>query len=268
MRQIILALVLAALAGCITESESVFTEEASPQRALEQRLALARQYIGRGNYEDAKRNLSVAVAIDNGNAEVHEAFALVYQSTGEFELAEASYKRAISLRRNFSRARNNYAAFLYSQERYREAEEQLVVVVQDTLYPARPQAFLNLGLCRLQIFDPRGAEEAFMRTLAMQGSNGIALLEVAQLRFEAQDMRNASIYYERYRKTVRQQSARGLWFGVRLARAQGDKDAEGSFALALRNLYPESAEYEAYRRSLDGSATAPESARDRSRRDA
>jgi len=254
VRVLALALLALALAGCVTESETVFTEEASPQDAMQQRLTLARQYIGRGNYEDAKRNLTVAVGIDDRNAEVYEAFALVYQSTGEFELAEESYQRALALDRRFSRARNNYAAFLYSQGRYREAEQQLSQVVTDTLYPARSQAFRNLGLCRLQLFDETGAEQAFMRTLAMQGDNTIALLEVAQLRFKAGDSRNASIYYERYRELVRQQSARGLWFGVRLARVRGDRDAEGSYALALRNLYPESAEYEAYRRSLDEQA--------------
>lgn len=248
------------LSGCITERESVFTEPASPEKVLEQRLALARQYIGRGDYENAKRNLAAAVAIDERNAEVHEAFALVYQSTGEYELAEESFRRAISLDRNFSRARNNYAAFLYGQERYREAEEQLSLVVKDTLYTARAQAFLNLGLCRLKLFDNRGAEEAFTRVLAMQRDNAVALLEVGQLRLDAQDTRNATIYYERYRSVVRQQSARGLWFGVRLARAMGDRDAQSSYALALRNLYPDSAEYEAYRRSVDGGNSTPEPA--------
>ena len=189
----------------------------------------------------------------------------MYQSTGEYELAEESFERAIRLDRAFSRARNNYAAFLFGQERYREAEEQLVVVVKDTLYTARAQAFLNLGLCRLQLFDNNGAEEAFMRSLAMQGSNAIALLEIAQLRFEAQDTRNASIYYERYRDVVRQQSARGLWFGIRLARAMGDEDALSSYALALRNLYPQSAEFEAFQRSRGEQNGGPANIRDSSR---
>lgn len=248
----LLAVTLLLISGCVTQTESVFTEKASPEDAFEQRVALARQYIGRRNWEDAKRNLKVASEIDDSNPEVYEAFALVYQSTGEFELAEENFRRAINLDKTFSRARNNYAAFLYSQERYREAEEQLALVVKDTLYNARPQAFLNLGLCRLKLFDSRGAEEAFLRTLSMQRDNTIALLEVAQLRFEANDYRNAALYYDQYRSRVRQQSARGLWFGVRLARSAGDRDAESSYALALANLYPESAEYEAYRRSLGG----------------
>lgn len=251
---ILIVLVAAVASGCITESETVFTEKASPVKVVEQRVALARQYIGQGNWEDAKRNLKVAAELDDSNAGVFEAFALVYQSTGEFELAEESFQRAIRLDGDFSRARNNYAAFLYSQERYREAEVQLTRVVKDTLYNARPQAFLNLGLCRLQLFDRTGAEEAFVRTLSMQRDNTTALLEVAQLRLEADDSRNATIYYDEYRKVVRQQSARALWLGIRLARATGDEDAESSYGLVLRNLYPQSAEYEAFRRSIDAQA--------------
>ncbi|RLQ23856.1 type IV pilus biogenesis/stability protein PilW [Seongchinamella sediminis] len=237
------------LAACVTTTDSVFTEKADPEKALERRVELARKYIGEGNWDNAKRNLKLAYELDPDNAEVHEAFALVYQSTGEFELAEQSYRTAIKLDRNFSRARNNYATFLYSQQRYEEAAAQLEFVVRDSLYKARPRAFVNLGLCRLQLFDSAGAEEAFRRALTMDRTNAIALLELAQLRFDADDFRTAQTYYDTYRTVVRQQSARGLWLGIRLARENDDRNAEGSYALALANLYPDSIEYDAYKRT-------------------
>ena len=245
----VLLLPLVLLTACVTHTETVFTEEASPEKALERRVELARQYIGEGNWDFAKRNLALAAEIDPDNAEVHEAFALVYQSTGEYELAEENYQRAIKLDRGFSRARNNYAAFLFSRGRYEEAEEQLEFVVKDTLYEGRPRAFVNLGLCRLQLSDDAGAEEAFVRALSMDRSHPVALLEAANLRYEDDDLPAAANYYNRYRKVARQQSARGLWLGVRLARAEGDRDAEGSYALALRQRYPDSPEYQAYERS-------------------
>jgi type IV pilus assembly protein PilF len=238
------------LAGCITTEERVFTNEPSPEETLEIRVELARKYIGQGDWENAKRNLKLAFEIDPRNAEVHEAFALVYQSTGEYELAEEHFKTAIKLDKNFSRARNNYAAFLYTQERYKEAEKQLDIVTRDSLYRGRPNAFVNLGMCRLQLFDAQGAEEAFKRALTMDRTNTIALLEVAQLRFDAGDYALAQQYYDTYRSVARQQSARGLWLGIRLAQARGDRDAEGSYVLALSNLYPESAEYQAYLRTV------------------
>ena len=248
-----LALCVAALlGGCVTTTEGGFTEEASPEKAVNQRVALARQYIGEGNWDSAKRNLELANEIDPKNAGVHEAFALVYQSTGEIELAEEHFKRSVRLDSSCSRCRNNYAAFLAGQERYKEAENQLERVVKDTLYDGRPRAFVNLGLCRLQLFDPQGAEEAFVRALSMDRTNRYALLEVASLRYDAGDYQAASSYYSTYRSVVRQQSARGLWLGIRLAQATGDEDAEASYVLALSNRYPESAEYQAYQRSRTG----------------
>ncbi len=247
---IVIGLFLSALAGCVTTNETVFTEKASPEKSLEKRVELARKYIGQGDWENAKRNLKVAVDIDPENAEVHEAFALVYQSTGEYELAEHSYETAIEINGDFSRARNNYAVFLFSQQRYQDAEDQLESVVQDTLYDGRPRAFINLGLCRLQLSDPTGAEAAFVRALSMDRGNAIALLEVAQLRYDADDIPAASQYFKSYRRSVRQQSSRALWLGIRISRKQGDLNAEGSYILALTNLYPNSAEYQAYLRSI------------------
>ena len=250
LRNIALLALLSGLAGCITTTTGGFTEESSPEKALDSRVELARKYIGDGNWEAAKRNLKLAYEIDPNNAHVYEAFALVYQSTGEYELAEENYKLALNIDPKFPRARNNFAAFLFSQQRYKEAEKQLDIVVKDTLYSGRPRAFVNLGLCRVQLFDPEGAEEAFVRALAMDRTNTIALLEMAQLRFDAGDYSNARKYYGTYRTLVRQQSARGLWLGIRLARESGNRNDESSYALALSNRYPDSLEYEAYKRDL------------------
>lgn len=236
------------LAGCVTTKETVFTNPPSPEEAVRQRVQLARNYIGDGNWDDAKRNLKLAVEMDERNAEIYEAFALIYQSTGEYELAEQNYRRAIALDRDFSRARNNYAAFLFARERFAAAEAQLERVVKDTLYEARPRAYINLGLCRVALDKRQLAEEAFTRALTMDRGNRIALLELAQLRFAAGDYAGAGDYYTAYRAGVRRQSARALWLGVRLARATGDRDAEASYGLALRNLYPESPEYAALQR--------------------
>jgi type IV pilus assembly protein PilF len=92
----------------------------------------------------------------------------------------------------------------------------------------------------------------------MDRTNRIALLEVAEIRFDAGDLENAGKYYDTYRSVVRRQSARGLWLGIRLARETGDRNAEGretgdrnaegSYVLALSNMYPDSAEYQSYQR--------------------
>ncbi|MEK9624314.1 MAG: type IV pilus biogenesis/stability protein PilW [Halieaceae bacterium] len=234
------------LSGCVTEYSGGTQMISDPEATLDKRVALARQYIGVGDWENAKRNLELAQAIDPQNAEVFEVFALVYQSTGEFELAEQQFKAALKADPDLSRARNNYAAFLYSQGRFVAAEAEFARVTDDTLYNGRPTAFVNLGLCRLQLSNPQGAEAAFSRALSMDRRNPVALLEMGFLRLEAGDTDEAKRYHGAYRTVSPQQSPRGLLLGLQIADLTGDQDALGSYELALRNLYPDSAEYRAW----------------------
>jgi len=238
-----LVMLLGLMGGCVTEQSGGTQMSSDPDAALDKRVALARQYIGVGDWENAKRNLELAQEVDPNNAEVFEAFALVYQSTGEFEMAENQFRAALKAEPTLSRARNNYAAFLYSQGRYIEAEREFNRVTEDTLYSGRPMAFVNLGLCRLQLEDDAGAGAAFTRALSMDRRNPVALLEMGFLRLEAGDTNEAARYHGTYRTVSPQQSPRGLLLGLEIADKTGDQDALGSYELALRNLYPDSAEY-------------------------
>lgn len=247
----ILMLSMALLTACITTKESVYTSDVSSQDAMEKRVELARRYISAGDWGNAERNLKQASALKPNSPEVHEAFALLYQRTGEDELAEKNFRQALSLDRKFSRARNNYAAYLYQHQRYKEAEEQLVIVVSDTLYTGRPQALVNLGLCRMQLKKYKDARVDFERALTLDRTNAIALLEMAFVEYHSQRYDVAKRYYEHYRMVVKQPSARALWLGVKIAHAQGDSDTAASHALALRNLYPKSAEFRSYQEAKE-----------------
>jgi len=134
----LLAAVIGLMVGCVTEYSGVTQMSSDPEAALDKRVALARQYIGVGDWENAKRNLELAQEVDPNNAEVFEAFKLVYQSTGEFEMAENQFRAALKAEPSLSRARNNFAAFLYSKGRYTEAEREFNRVTEDTLYSVPP----------------------------------------------------------------------------------------------------------------------------------
>lgn len=250
LRVFVLCAAVCALGGCVTTTTGGFTEKASPQEALKQRVDLALQYIREGSLEDAQRNLRMAQDIDESSSQVWEGYGLVYQATGEFELAEESFEKSIRLDRSCSRCRNNYAAFLYSKERYAEAVKQLEFVVKDTRYPARVRAFINLGLAQQKVGNTAAAEEAFERVVAMERTNAIALLELAKYRLQAGAVEEANNYYQTYRRIVRNQPPAALLLGIRIARASGDRDAEASYVLALSNLYPDSDEYREYQREL------------------
>ena len=54
------AVITAFLAGCVVETSGPEPAPVDPVKALEQRVSLARQYIGAGDWENAKRNLELA----------------------------------------------------------------------------------------------------------------------------------------------------------------------------------------------------------------
>lgn len=248
-KRLSVVLAVALLSACVTTHKGGFAEKADQQKAYETSLQLAKSYIAQGNWEQAKRHLQYVEDSDPRNAETMEALALVYQNTGELEMAERYYRRAVAQAPQSMRIRNNFAAFLYQQQQYREAAEQLEVVTSELLYERRLEAFINLGRCYLKLDELALAEAAFKRALLMQSDNPQVLLSMAEVAFRQQKYPESQRFYDAFRDRARRSSAASLWLGIRLAEVFDDRDAYASNVLALKNLYPKSEEYLLYKAS-------------------
>ncbi|MGK0500790.1 MAG: type IV pilus assembly protein PilF [Oceanicoccus sp.] len=247
IRQLMLLLPVFILAACVTTERGGVGTKADEQKALEYSVQLARSYIRSGNWDAAKRHLKIALENDDSSAEVYEALALVFQNTGEFELAEENYKKSIRLDSKLSRVRNNYAAFLYQQKRYKKAADELELVVADTLYVNRTSAYVNLGRAYLQLEQLEKSEAAFRRAFLMDRRNFALMYQLADVYYQMGDYPQSQQFYDGYRSQVKQQPAAALWLGIRLAAKFDNRDALSSFALALKNIYPSSKQYLMYK---------------------
>jgi len=237
----------ALLVGCVTTETGGFESKKDPKKTLEYSVEAARSYLQQGNYEAAKRHLKTALTIDDRNADVHETLAQVFWRTGEAEQADEHFRRAISTDGNNSRIRNNYAAFLYDQKRYRDAEEQLVKVSADLMYERRADAFINLGRVQLKLKNYAAAKETLERALLMQRGNSEAVFGLAEVYYQLGEYSKAQQFYAGYRQQVPTQSAESLWLGIRIGQKFDDHDTVASYALALKNLFPRSEEYLEYK---------------------
>ena len=237
------------LSACVTTTTGGFEDKKDPKKAVKISVEAARVYIRDGNWEAAKRHLKDALAIDDHNPDANEALALVFWQTGEFDEADKYFRKAIdySSASDTSRIRNNYAAFLYSRQHYKQAESQLEKVAEDLLYDQRPDAFLNLGKVRIKLKKYREAQDVLERAAMMDRHNPMIVFELAEVCFQLEDYAKAQRYYDAYKSQVQAPSAASLWLGIRLADRLGDKDAKASYALALRNLFPKSEEYLEYK---------------------
>jgi type IV pilus assembly protein PilF len=236
------------LNGCVTTTESsAFTKNTTPEKALRSHVDAAYDYLRRGDFENARRHLRNAEDINQNDASLNNAMAYSYELSGDVDLADKSYRKAISLDGSLTSARNNYGVFLFKQERYKEARVQFIKVVSDTLYPGRGAAFNSLGVCQLRLENYAEAKIAFERALDLDRINRLPLLELASVGIKLDDFEYARKKYDTY-KLVAVPSAKSLLVGAEIADHYNMKHDLASIEIALKNRFPDSTEYQEFKK--------------------
>ncbi len=246
----LLPLVFLALSACVTTTTGGFNVDSSSERALHDYIQLAVAYYEAGDLTGAKRHINNALAINTRESEIYNIRALVMHREGESRLARQDFERALALNPANSRARNNYAAFLFAEQDFEEAYRQLETVANDTSYESRSRAFENLGLAALQTDRREQAASAFERALQLNSNQYRAALELAQIRFDAGLYAEALRYYNQFVVTSNffniPQTPRSLWLGIQLERRFDNREGADVYALLLESLYKDSPEYRQY----------------------
>ena len=226
------------VSGCITETSGGMPGPASDEERVAAQLDLARGYLEQGDFVRAKKPLERALKINPRSVETHAFTALVLQAENEPELAERHYRTALGIQPNHAQTLNNFASFLYAQERFADALVPLQRLVKDTNYRGRPQAFESLGLAHLKNGDAASARDAFSRALELNFRLARSALELGQLAYDAGDLPEANRRFEQFTRMARP-TARSLCLGLKLAEANNDQDKIASYDLSLKNLFPE-----------------------------
>jgi type IV pilus assembly protein PilF len=243
------------LVSCVTETTGGFNVERSDSVALDSYLALATGYLEEGDLPNSKRSLGLAAAIDGNNSDVYATWGLVYSREGEPELADDSFQRALRINPGNSKARNNYAAFLFANSRFEDAYEQLERVVQDVEYPNRSQSFENLGLAALRLNRPADAEAAFARAVQLNSQQFRSSLELADLNLKKGDVLPARQFYRNYLSLLQfykvAHNARSLWIGIQLENALGNTDNIKEYGAILESNFSASAENQQYQQLVE-----------------
>jgi len=249
-RSISVVLIALLMGGCVMEmSNNSFERNKNTEKAVAAYIAAGMIYLKKGNLGTANRKFKKAYGLDPDNPEVNNALALFYTVEDEPGQVEKYYKVAIKEKSDYSAARNNYASFLFDQGRYVDARDQLLIVVKDYDYTQRYKSLESLAYCYLNLGDVANAERYFMRALQRDAQMGRSLLELAEINFNDGRYQRAERYLESFDR-LSAPNPRHLWLAVRLQRILKNKHKLASFALALKNIFPDSSEYKAYVTSL------------------
>ncbi len=248
--------ILLLLCACVTETTNpVFNVEVSEEEALENYLQLATGYLEQNDLTSAKRHLNNAAQIDDNSSEMFGIWALIYAREGEPELADENFRRSLRQNGRNSKTRNNYAAFLFAQNDIEAAYEQLEIVVSDTNYPQRPQAFENMGVAALRLGRQEDAERAFTRALQLNGNLLRSALELCVINLDRDDVIQARGYWRNYLTLIQfynlGHNARSLLVGARLEMALKNEENALAYGELLRLNFPESREYQLFEQVIE-----------------
>ena len=236
------------LAACVTTTEgALYNRDVDIEDAVDRQVDAAKTYLKKGDSENALRHLRRAKETAPRSSKVLGTMAYAYELSRDYDLAESHYVAAIKGDEPNTATVNNYAVFLYKQERYERAERFFKKVVADTLYEQRGNGYVSLGMAQLKQGKITDAEQSFERGLVLRSSLPLPLLSLAEATYKAGDYPKSKRYYMAFRRQSKQ-TASSLLLGLHLAEKTNDKQAYNDLTRALKNLYPDSPEYQRFKR--------------------
>lgn len=234
---IILLFLLAGLTGCSTPAE-----RSSAKASAKVHTELAGLYYEMGKYGVALEEIDLALLADRNYASAYSVRGLVHMALREDKEAEEDFKKSLNIDKTDSDAHNNYGWFLCQRDRVKEAIPQFMAALKNPMYQTPARAYLNAGLCSKKAGDSKDAEEFLLKALQLQPELMQAWLALAELNFANADYFAARKYFASFAEKSGSLTAEQLWLALRIARKSGDRNAESSYGMQLRKLFPEARE--------------------------
>jgi type IV pilus assembly protein PilF len=205
---------------------------------------LAANYYTSRQYKVALEELDEALRADSGYAPAYNVLGLVHMDLNQDGQAEKSFLQALRINPQDSDVNNNYGWFLCTRGREADSIKYFLAALRDPLYATPDKALVNAGVCSRKMGDNKAADEYFVKALAAAPNQPKALLNLAELRYQQNRLQEARTHLNRLMQTSAATPA-ALWLGVKLERKLGDRGAEASYAIQLKNRFPDAPETKA-----------------------
>jgi type IV pilus assembly protein PilF len=209
------------------------------QTPAEVNTQLGVEYMRKGMYEASLEKFKKALDQNPNLAITHASVAVLYERLGENGLADTHYRKAYRLNPDDPLILNNYGQYLCRSGRLEEADRMFNTALKDPLYRYPETILTNAGLCAEKRPDPQLAEQYYRRALEKNPQFQPALRQMARTTFAGQQYLAARAYLQRLQQ-VSPLSPEFLWMGVRTETKLGDRNSASSYALLLKNEFPES----------------------------
>lgn len=246
---------IAFLSSCALDSESRSNDNSSGvkgaygavnlPRSAKYNVQLGLGYLEQGDVERAKDKLLKAINQAPRMPEAHYNLAHFYYLIDEYEMADQHFRLAIDYAQDsgnnasvLGTARNNYGVFLCQTKKYKEAEQQFFLAIDDSNYIDTASAYENAGLCAQQAGNKQLAYNYFDKAVKQNPLSSKSLIELSEYSLEQKDYVKAKTYMQRYNQ-IASANKRSLLINLKLAKALGDQSEINNLNAIIKKQFPE-----------------------------
>ncbi|MEZ4703945.1 MAG: tetratricopeptide repeat protein [Bdellovibrionota bacterium] len=163
--------------------------ERSEDAVLQYRVA-QKLYL-RGDEAQALKEAMDAEKLDSKNEEIQNFLGLLYASKNLLPQAETHFKKAISLKADYSEAHNNLCGFLYQQARYDEALKHCQEALKSVTYATPERPYHNMGLIYEKTQQQKQALESYEKAVSMNPNIVLSLKPLGKHFYEEKNYTRA-----------------------------------------------------------------------------
>lgn len=226
------------LTGCATQSSGPM-DEAQSDQAAQANTDIALHHLRNGALAPAREKIERALAQDPELIEAHLVAAEIELRLDAPRQAEAHYQSALRLDADAGAVLNNYASFLCGERRVTQALLLFDRAAENRLYDRRALARAKPARCLAGVGRHDEAASYWRQSLKETPDFPPALRGLAETALQRGDTDAAWALFSRY-TAASEETPSLLWLGVRIARAEGDRERARQLADRLRSRYPES----------------------------
>lgn len=249
MIRLVAVTVLALALGACASGPEREAERARTQQIVHTQVQLAAGYIERGQLDIARQHLDKALELDADSPAANSLMGVLQWRLERYDEAERHFRRSLRTEPPEPELQNNYAVFLCARGKFDDAIKLFDEVAGNPAYRTPAAAFENAGLCLMRRPAPAAAEQYFRKALERNPQQSKSLLNMARLSHNKGQNLAARGFMQRYLQ-ISPDSAESLLLATRIERALRDRNAEASYALRLRNKFPNSPEAAQLEREL------------------
>jgi len=241
VRRFPVVLILLPLLTACAHSPVGSKPESAETNAAKLNMQLGIAYMQQGNFDVALDKLNKALARDERLPEAHNAIALLYEGTGQPNLAEQHFQRAIELDANYTLAKLNYAQFLCTHGQPAAGEDRFLAIANNPPEGSAElaaKAYTGAAVCALAT-DRQRADNYLRQALTLKPDASGTLYQMANLYYADGDYLKARAFLQRYHAQAGH-TPESLWLGISIEDKLGGSPLRQEYTEILLSKFADS----------------------------